>query len=98
MTRVLASYEPCGCNAAVYVLDNHPASAYEMAAEESKRGCAIEQMEIEDWRARPMKCADHPHGPPWWQTNGGNGIRPDGSGVLDTDVEPDTDDSQIGIW
>lgn len=76
MSAVLAAYEPCGCCAAVSVIDSYPADAYAMAADEAKRGCRIETLDIEEWRSRPMKCDDHPHGPPWWKSNGGNGKRP----------------------
>lgn len=76
MSNVIAAYEPCGCCAAVHVLDDYPADAYKMAADEAKAGRRIETLDIEAWRARKLKCADHPNGPPWWKSNGGNGKVP----------------------
>lgn len=74
--RALAAWEPCGCLAAISVLDNHPADAYEMAAEHSRRGARIEEVSVEAARVMPWKCQDHPKGPPWWESNGGNGKVP----------------------
>jgi hypothetical protein len=74
----LAAFEPCGCTAWISVLGyGHDADAYKEAAREAKAGLIIKQVEVEEWKARPsMYCADHPEGPPWWKSRGGNGKRP----------------------
>lgn len=81
--RALAAYDPCGCCAAISVVDSRiegvrhdPASAYEMAAEQSRRGRRIETVDIDEWKSRKWHCADHPQGPPWWESNGGDGRVP----------------------
>ena len=77
MSRCLAAYEPCGCLAWVEVLGygNDP-GAYREAAKNVQQGRRVDQLEMEAWRARPWRCDDHPKGPPWWKSNGGNGKRP----------------------
>jgi len=53
------------------------ASAYTEAGRHAKRGFLIEQLKVDDWKARPLFCVEHtPGGPPWWKSNGGNGKRP----------------------
>lgn len=83
--RALAAYEPCGCCAAISVLQSrqdpihdaeYAASAYKMAADEAKAGRRIEEVDIDEWKARGSKCPEHPKGPPWWKSNGGNGKVP----------------------
>lgn len=75
--RALAAYDPCGCCAAIHVLDAvESAGAYEMAAEEARNGRRIENVDIDEWKTRGWRCADHPKGPPWWESNGGDGRVP----------------------
>lgn len=77
MSRALAAYELCGCCAAVSLLSEEEAPyAYEMAAERSRAGNRIEEVDVDEWKARPWHCADHENGPPWWESNGGDGKRP----------------------
>ena len=66
----LAALEPCGCTAMVTVLGyGHDADAYRNAASEVKRGCRIEHMTVDAWKARGSYCVDHPDGPPSWKRN-----------------------------
>ncbi len=81
MSNVIVAWEPCGCCAAVHVLEGFEADAYEMAAENAKAGRRVETLDIEAWRATNgghFYCADHAttSGPPWWKSNGGNGKVP----------------------
>ena len=76
MSHVIAAYDPCGCCASVCVLEGYEADAYADAAEAAKAGRRVETVDIEVWRARSWHCPDHPEGPPWWESNGGNGKVP----------------------
>lgn len=75
MSRAIAAFDVCGCTASISLLD-HPADAYAMAADAAKRGFRVEEVEVDDWKARGWHCNDHPDGPPWWKSNGGKGKRP----------------------
>lgn len=73
----LSASEPCGCIAWVEFLGyGHDAKAYTTAGRHARRGRVIRQELVEAWRERPFHCPDHPSGPPWWKSNGGNGKRP----------------------
>ena len=74
----LIAVESCGCTAWASVLGyGHDDDAYREAAREAKRGLQIQHVEVEKWKAANLwHCADHPKGPPWWKSNGGNGRRP----------------------
>ncbi len=76
MSRALAAYDPCGCCAVISVLDGYEADAYAMAGREAKAGRRIENVDVAEWKRHPLFCADHPKGPPWWKSNGGNGRVP----------------------
>lgn len=76
--QCLVASEPCGCTGWVEVLGyGHDPGAYREAARHAAKGFRIEQLRVDDWKARgSWHCADHPDGPPWWKSNGGNGKRP----------------------
>lgn len=77
MSRALASFEPCGCAAWIEVLGyGMDDGAYRSAAKEVKAGRIVENVDLDEWKARGLHCPDHPKGPPWWKSNGGNGKRP----------------------
>jgi len=77
MSRAMASREPCGCAAWIEVLGyGMDDSAYKTAAKEVKAGRIVENVDVDEWKARGLRCPDHPKGPPWWKSNGGNGKRP----------------------
>lgn len=72
MSKVIAVYEACGCNAAVFVLDRDPERARKSAAEELAAGGAeVVTLDIEEWRRRGMYCDEHraTNGPPDWPSN-----------------------------
>lgn len=73
----LAAIDVCGCTGMVTVLGyGHDEDAYKSAAREAKAGLRIEHMTVAAWKERGWHCADHPDGPPWWKSRGGNGKRP----------------------
>ena len=74
--QALVAFEPCGCKMAVVVLTGYEASAYKEAARWAKEGARVEQMSVAEFKRRPLRCPDHPKGPPWWESNGGKGKRP----------------------
>lgn len=74
--EALIGVEPCGCVAAASVLTHHEADAYKDAARDAKQGLRVERVSTEHVRTMSWSCPDHPHGPPWWKSNGGKGKRP----------------------
>jgi hypothetical protein len=75
--KCLASFEVCGCKAWVEVLGyGDDAGAYKEAAAQAKKGFRVETMTVAEWKAGNLWCPDHPKGPPWWKSRGGNGKRP----------------------
>lgn len=77
MSRSLVAFEACGCTAAIHVIQSdHPEWARKFLVDEFKAGLRIVDMDTDEWKAQPMRCPDHPDGPPWWKSNGGKGKRP----------------------
>lgn len=75
--KCLVAFETCGCTGWVSVLGYGPdGDAYKEAGRQANKGFRIETMLVDDWKALGWQCADHPDGPPWWKSNGGNGKRP----------------------
>ena len=76
--KCLVAFDVCGCTGWVEVLGyGDDASAFREAARHVQKGFRVEQMAVDDWKALgSWHCADHPDGPPWWKSNGGNGKRP----------------------
>lgn len=72
----LVAFDVCGCLSGVVVLTSYESAAYKDAAEWTKRGDRVEQMTVAAFRPIPLHCPDHPSGPPWWKSHGGNGKRP----------------------
>jgi hypothetical protein len=77
LRKCLVAYDVCGCTGWVAVLGyGEDSDAYREAARHAKKGFRIEMPLVDDWKKGDWHCADHPDGPPWWKSNGGNGRRP----------------------
>lgn len=75
-TEAIIAYESCGCTIAITVLTGFEVDAYRSAAKWAKEGKRTKTVNLGVWKEGGSHCADHPKGPPWWKSRGGDGKPP----------------------
>lgn len=71
MSDVFVAIEPCGCVAGATAL-RRPEAVADFFRE--MKGIKTVAMPVEEFRARLSFCNDHPDGPPYWPSNGGEAM------------------------
>lgn len=65
MSDVFVAVEACGCVAGATVL-RRPDAVFDFLREMKAEAVEVIVMPVEEFRARPTFCGQHPDGPPHW--------------------------------